>query len=50
MKALLVNSFPLEGSGSGIYTKNQAEELVQLGHKVKVIVPEHEKIYLLYET
>lgn len=45
MKALLVNPFPLEGSGSGIYTKNLAEKLVQLGHKVKVIIPEHEKVY-----
>lgn len=43
MKILLVNHFPLEGSGSGVYTKNLAKALVQFGHEVKVIYPEHEK-------
>lgn len=38
MKVLLVNHFPLEGSGSGIYTKNIAKRLVKRGHDVKVIV------------
>jgi len=45
MRALLVNPFPLEGSGSGTYTKNLAEELVRLGHMIKVIIPEHERVY-----
>lgn len=38
MRVLLVNHFPLEGSGSGIYTKNIARRLVELGHDVKTIV------------
>src|SRR6056297_1785327 len=42
MKILLVNHFPLSGSGSGIYTKNIALKLMQKGHKVKVIVVDNE--------
>jgi glycosyltransferase involved in cell wall biosynthesis len=38
MRVLLVNHFPLEGSGSGIYTKNIAKRLVERGHEVKAIV------------
>lgn len=38
MRVLLVNHFPLEGSGSGIYTKNIAKRLVERGHEVEVIV------------
>ena len=37
MKVLLVNHFPLQGSGSGIYTMNIAKELVNQGHEVFVI-------------
>ena len=44
MKVLLINHFPLEGSGSGIYTRNLAEELVNFGNEVMVIYPEHYKI------
>lgn len=44
MKILMVNHFPLEGSGSGIYTKNLAQELSRIGHKVRVIFPEHQHI------
>ena len=40
----MVNHFPLEGSGSGIYTKNLAQELSRIGHKVRVIFPEHQHI------
>jgi glycosyltransferase involved in cell wall biosynthesis len=36
------NHFPLQGSGSGIYTLNVAQELVRLGHEVLVIVPDHQ--------
>ena len=36
MKILIINHFPLEGSGSGVYTKNLAKELTEIGHKVKV--------------
>jgi len=43
LKILLVNHFPLEGSGSGVYTKNLAKALVSFGHEVKIIYPEHEQ-------
>ena len=35
----MINHFPLEGSGSGTYTKNLATQLVKLGHEVCVILP-----------
>ncbi|HKL41869.1 MAG: glycosyltransferase family 4 protein [Halanaerobiales bacterium] len=38
MRILLINHFPLEGSGSGIYTKNVAKRLTERGHEVEVIV------------
>ncbi len=41
MKILMPNHFPLQGSGSGIYTLNVAGELVKAGHEVLVIVPDH---------
>ena len=44
MRVLIPNHFPLQGSGSGIYTLNLAQELVRAGHEVLVIVPEHEPI------
>jgi glycosyltransferase involved in cell wall biosynthesis len=37
MKILLINHFPLQGSGSGIYTMNIAQELVKEGHEIFVI-------------
>lgn len=43
MKVLVINHFPLEGSGSGIYTRNLARELSERGHEVVVIYPEHEQ-------
>ncbi|MFW6035094.1 MAG: glycosyltransferase family 4 protein [Halothermotrichaceae bacterium] len=42
MKILLVNHFPLHGSGSGVYTKNIAQKLVEKGHQVRVIVVANE--------
>jgi glycosyltransferase involved in cell wall biosynthesis len=42
MKVLIPNHFPLEGSGSGIYTQNVARELVRQGHEAVVITPSHE--------
>ena len=42
MKVLLINHFPLEGSGSGVYTKNIAQRLIDKGHQVKVIVVDNE--------
>ena len=41
MKVLMINHFPLEGSGSGTYTKNLAVHLSQLGHEVCIILPEN---------
>lgn len=41
IKILLVNHFPLEGSGSGTYTKNIAQHLAKLGHEVCVVIPEN---------
>jgi glycosyltransferase involved in cell wall biosynthesis len=37
MRVLLINHFPLQGSGSGIYTLNIASELYKQGHQVCVI-------------
>jgi glycosyltransferase involved in cell wall biosynthesis len=44
MRVLIPNHFPLQGSGSGIYTLNVAQELVKTGHKVLVVVPEHDLV------
>lgn len=41
MKVLMINHFPLEGSGSGTYTKNLATQLVKLGDEVCIILPEN---------
>jgi len=42
MKILIVNHFPLEGSGSGSYTKNLSMFLAQRGHEVCVVLPEND--------
>jgi glycosyltransferase involved in cell wall biosynthesis len=39
------NHFPLEGSGSGIYTLNVALELAKAQHEVLVIVPDHYPVH-----
>ncbi len=44
MRILILNHFPLEGSGSGVYTKNLARELSEMGHTVKVVFPEIEPV------
>ncbi|MDD4288791.1 MAG: glycosyltransferase family 4 protein [Candidatus Caldatribacteriota bacterium] len=44
MNILIINHFPLEGSGSGIYTKNLAKELTKIGHNVEVIFPENQTV------
>lgn len=43
MRVLLINHFPLTGSGSGVYTENIANSLVEAGNEVCVIYPENEK-------
>lgn len=45
MKILLINHFPLEGSGSGVYTMNIAKSLVSKGHEVCIIMPENKTDY-----
>ena len=42
MRIMLVNHFPLDGSGSGTYTKNIAVHLAMRGHQVCVVFPENE--------
>ena len=49
MKVLLVNHFPLEGSGSGTYAKNLAMQLVRDGHEACVVMPENRDDYPRYE-
>lgn len=39
---MLINHFPLSGSGSGVHTINIAKSLVKLGHQVSIIMPENE--------
>ena len=41
MRILIPNHFPLEGSGSGIYTQNIAREITKKGHKALAITPAH---------
>lgn len=44
MKVLLINHFPLSGSGSGVNTVNVAKSLIKAGHEVCIIVPENQPI------
>ena len=41
MRILMINHFPLAGSGSGTYTRNLAVHLRGLGHEVCIILPEN---------
>ena len=41
MKVLMINHFPLDGSGSGTYTRNIAVHLQKKGHEVCVVMPEN---------
>jgi len=50
MKVLMINHFPLEGSGSGTYTKNLAMQLAKQGHEVCVILPENTADFPRYES
>lgn len=49
LRVLMINHFPLEGSGSGTYTKNLATQLVERGHNVCVIMPETRSDFPRYE-
>ncbi len=41
MKVLLINHFPLQGSGSGVYVANIAKSLKKRGHETCIITPEN---------
>ena len=41
MKVLMINHFPLDGSGSGTYTRNIAVHLHKKGHEVCIVMPEN---------
>lgn len=41
MKILLINHFPLVGSGSGVYVENIAKSLKKKGYDVCIIIPEN---------
>jgi len=43
MKVLMINHFPLDGSGSGTYTRNIAVHLQKKGHDVCIVMPENTK-------
>ena len=43
MKVLLINHFPLEGSGSGTYTRDVASFLQKGGHEACIVFPENKK-------
>jgi len=41
MKVLMINHFPIAGSGSGTYTRNIAVHLMKKGHEASIIMPEN---------
>lgn len=41
MKVLMINHFPLVGSGSGVYVGDIAKSLTSKGHEVCIIMPEN---------
>lgn len=41
MRILLINHFPLQGSGSGVYVANIAKSLEKKGHETCIITPEN---------
>lgn len=45
MRILIINHFPLVGSGSGTYTRNVAVYLAKLGHDVCIVFPENQTEY-----
>jgi len=45
VRVLLINHFPLVGSGSGTYTRNIAVHLIKMGHEVGIVMPENTAEY-----
>lgn len=46
MKILIINHFPLNGSGSGVYVQNIINSLKKKNHEICVIVPSNSTSYL----
>lgn len=46
MKILIINHFPLTGSGSGVYVQNIINSLKKKNHEISVIMPSNSKSYL----
>ncbi|MCF7795885.1 glycosyltransferase family 4 protein [Patescibacteria group bacterium] len=44
MKVLILSHFPLEGSGSSVYTRDLASFLVKNGHEVRVVCTGHDNV------
>lgn len=45
MKVLMINHFPISGSGSGTYTRNIAVHLIKKGHELSIAMPENTRKY-----
>lgn len=45
MRILMLNHFPLEGSGSGVYVRQLATRLAAMGHELEVLIPETQQLY-----
>ena len=41
MNVMMINHFPIAGSGSGTYTRNIAVHLMKKGHRVCIVLPEN---------
>ena len=50
MRILFINHFPLEGSGSGVYTANLAKSLMRRGHETGIIFSENRNDYKQYDN
>ena len=45
MNVMMINHFPIAGSGSGTYTRNIAVHLMKKGHNVCIVLPENTAQY-----
>ena len=45
MRVMMINHFPISGSGSGTYTRNIAVHLMKKGHEICIIMPENTTQY-----
>ncbi len=44
MKILQLLTFPLWGSGSGTYTRELSNKLIEMGEEVAIVCPEEKKV------